>query len=67
MAHGLNTLLHTMQAIQRSEEELCSLMHALRNGRASAPLLRDLRRVLQHLPAHDYLHEVEQLQDAAGR
>lgn len=64
LAHGLNTLLHTMQTVQQFEESLCSLMHALRRGRATGPLMRELRAVLQQLPAQDYLHEVDALRDA---
>ena len=66
LAHGLNSLLHTMQTVQQHEERLCSLMHALRRGRASRPLLGELREVLEQLPAHDYLHEVDALRDAVA-
>lgn len=66
LAHGLNSLLHTMQEVQQHEERLCSLMHALRRGRASRPLLGELREVLEQLPAHDYLHEVDALRDAVA-
>ena len=64
LAHGLSALLHTMQTVQQFEETLCSLMHALRHGRATGAQLRELRHVLEQLPAHDYLHEVHALQDA---
>lgn len=64
LAHGLNGLLHTMHAVQQFEETLCSLMHALRRGRATGTLLRDLREVLEQLPARDYQHEVDALRDA---
>lgn len=64
LAHGLNSLLHTMQTVQQFEEALCSLMHALRRGRATGALVRDLRGVLEQLPAQDYLHEVHALRDA---
>ena len=66
MAHGLNGLLHSMQAVQQSEETLCSLMHALRRGRATGALLRELRDVLEQLPAQDYLHEVHALREAVA-
>ncbi len=64
LAHGLSALLHTMQAVQQFEETLCSLMHALRRGRATGAQVRELREVLEQLPAHDYLHEVDALRDA---
>ena len=66
LAHGLNALLHTMQAVQQSEETLCSLMHALRRGRATGALLRELREALEQLPVQDYLHEVDALRDAVA-
>lgn len=64
LAHSLNTLLHTMQTVQNYEERLCSLKHALQRGRANGTLLRELREVLDELPAHDYLHEVDALRRA---
>ena len=66
LAHGLNSLLHTMQAVQQYEESLCSLMHALRRGRATGAMVRELRAVLQQLPAQEYLHEVDALREAAA-
>lgn len=54
-----------MQTIQQFEESLCSMMHALQRGRPGAALLRELHKTLEQLPAHDYLHEVEALRDAA--
>ena len=64
LAHGLDTLLHTMQTVQNFEERLCSLKHALQRGRANGSLLRELRAVLDELPAHDYLYEVDALRRA---
>ncbi|WP_419804737.1 hypothetical protein [Terriglobus sp.] len=66
LAHGLNVLLHTMQTVQQSEEKLCSLMHALRGGRATGAMVRELREVLDQLPAQDYLYEVDALRDAVA-
>ena len=66
LAHGLGGLLHTMQTVQHFEETLCSLMHALRRGRATSALLRELRDVLEQLPARDYVHEVDALRDAVA-
>ena len=66
LAHGLNALLHTMQVVQQSEETLCSLMHALRRGRATGALVRELREALEQLPVHEYVHEVDALRDAVA-
>ena len=67
LQHRLDALLHTMRCITQHEDELCTLLHdARRTGRISAPLLRELRSVLQELPAMEYLDDLYAVQQAVA-
>lgn len=65
LPHRLDTLLHTMRCIAQHEDELCTLLHdARRTGRLNAALLRELRSVLEELPAGEYLDDLHAVQQA---
>ncbi|MGI4758863.1 MAG: hypothetical protein ACRYGF_18690 [Janthinobacterium lividum] len=64
LTHGLESLLHTMRSIAQHEDELCTLLHdARRTGKISAPLLRELKVVLDALPAEEYTSELQAIKE----
>ena len=62
--HHMHGLLHTMQTIQEHEEQLCSMTNEIRkSGRISPALRRDLRSLLEQLPAREYQNGIDQIYD----
>ena len=55
-----------MQTVQRFEEPLCSMMHAIERKRPNAGLLRELRSILDNLPTVDYRDDVQDLLHGLG-
>lgn len=67
LAHRLHSLLHTVRLIVQSEDELCTLLHAVEHGdKDTAELRADLQRVLSSLPGHEYAHELDAVLSAAN-
>jgi hypothetical protein len=64
LSSHLDALLHTMRCIAQHEDELCTLLHETRRRRkVSSSLLRDLRSILQELPAEEYTADLDQLRE----
>jgi hypothetical protein len=61
LAHHLHALLHTVRAIAHVEDELCTLLHAVEH---KTDVSRELRQLLAHLPAQDYVVEIEAIQSS---
>ena len=62
-AHKLHVLLLAVQRIASFEDELCSLVHeATRAREVTSELARELRDLLDRMPAHDYVHDLEAIQ-----
>lgn len=60
LTYRLNTLLHTMRAIARHEDQLCTLMHEVQNSGIVDPGLdEELRDLLEQMPSHEYQDDVE--------
>ncbi len=60
VAYRINTLLHTMRAIQRHEDALCTLMTEIKNsGAVNQELDQELRDTLEQMPAHEYADDIE--------
>ena len=64
LVYRINTLLHTMRAIARHEDQLCTLMTEIRTfGLVNETLDQDLRDLLEQMPAHEYLDDVEAVRE----
>ncbi len=62
--HRLHLLLHAVRCIAQHEDRLCTLLHASRNSPRLTPALRrELEKVLDSMPAHDYLHDLESVRE----
>lgn len=58
-------LLHTMRCITQYEDALCELAHELKKSRAlSEETSEELRDLLEKIPSHDFLMELESLKAA---
>lgn len=67
VVYRLNTLLHTMRAIERHEEQLCGIMTEIRlSGGVTASLDEELRDLLEQMPAHEYLEDIDAVRQALG-
>ena len=61
----LNALLHTMRCIELQEPALCTLLHELKTtGKVTAKMTKELKAVLDKLPAHGYAADVEAVEQA---
>ena len=64
LVYRINTLLHTMRAIARHEDQLCTVMTEIRtSGLVNETLDQDLRDLLEQMPAHEYLDDVEAVRE----
>ena len=62
LVHRMHQLLHTIHAIQRQEDMLCTLMTEIKDtGRLSPEVARELHVVLDRIPAHGYVADLEAL------
>ena len=62
--HRLHLLIHTVRCIAGHEDQLCTLLHASRKSpRLTAAVRRELGKVLDSMPAHDYLHDLEAVRE----
>jgi hypothetical protein len=60
--HRIETLLHTMRCIAQYEDILCELSHEIRTvGGLTREVSAELRNVVDMLPLHDYVNDVESL------
>ena len=67
VVYRINTLLHTMRAIERHEEQLCGIMTEIRlNGSMTAGLDEELRDLLEQMPAHEYLEDMDAVRQELG-
>ena len=67
VVYRINTLLHTIRAIERHEEQLCGIMTEIRlNGVVTESLDEELRDILEQMPAHEYLEDIDAVRQALG-
>ncbi len=65
VVYRINTLLHTMRAIERHEEKLCALMNELKStGQVTDTTDEELRDLLEQMPAHEYNDDIEAIRTA---
>ena len=63
--YRINSLLYTLRAIAQREDQLCILMHHLRtSGKLNAGLAAELHEIMDEIPAHEYLQELDALRDS---
>ena len=60
----LNALLHTMRCIRQYEDALCEFSHESK-GKMSLPaaMRGELSAILEKIPSHDYIDDLEMLKD----
>jgi hypothetical protein len=62
--HRLAALLHTVQCIARYEDSLCELSHEAKpSGRLSPQASEELRLMLEKIPSHDYLLDLDAVRE----
>ena len=62
LVHRMHTLLHTMHAIQSQEDAICTLMTEIKaTGRLAPEAARELHQILDSIPAHGYVEDLEAL------
>ena len=62
VVHHMQSLLHTMRCIEQHEEQLCTLMHAIRTGgMVEETTAQVLRSLLDDLPAQAYESDLNRL------
>jgi hypothetical protein len=58
--HYLDALLHTMRCIAQYEDVLCELSHEVkRTGDLSPGISNELHEILEKIPSHDYVLDLE--------
>jgi hypothetical protein len=68
LGHCLHGLLSSIRCIAQHEDALCELLHELRHQ--SAPftsITTELLALLDDLPSHDYLDDIEAVRDILGQ
>ena len=61
----LNSLLQTMRCIELQEPVLCTLLHELKTtGKVTAKMTKELRAVLDKLPAHGYVEDIQAVEES---
>jgi len=64
-AYRINALLHTMRCIAQHEDRLCGLLHEIQRTSVLTPeMTEELRTLLEELPADEYTHDLNQVQEA---
>lgn len=59
-----HALLNLVRCIAQHEDRLCILVHAMKQrGTVGAAMTKDLRALLQQMPAEDYAAELRALED----
>ncbi len=65
--HRLDALVHTIRCIAQYEDALCELSHEVKNvDTPSAKMNDEVRRILEKLPSHDYMLDVDSIKDILG-
>ena len=65
VVYRIHTLLHTVRAIERHEEQLCGIMTEIRmTGVVTAKLDEELRDLLEGMPAHEYKDDIDAVREA---
>ena len=65
VVYRIHTLLHTIRAIERHEEQLCGIMTEIRmTGVVTAKLDEELRDLLEGMPAHEYTGDIDAVREA---
>jgi hypothetical protein len=58
--HRLDASLHTMRCIAQYEDTLCELSHQVkRTGDLSPEISDELREILEQIPSHDYVLDLD--------
>jgi hypothetical protein len=64
----LHSLLHSIRCIAQHEDSLCELLHELHHTKiAQAKFIAELRDLLEDLPAHDYVDDLDAVRDILGQ
>lgn len=59
-----HALLNLVRCIAQHEDRLCILVHAMKQrGTLSAPMTKELRVLLEQMPAEEYAAELRALED----
>ena len=65
VVYRIHTLLHTVRAIERHEEQLCGIMTEIRmTGVVTAKLDEELRDLLEQMPAHEYKDDIDAVRES---
>ena len=65
VVYRLNTLLHTMRAIARHEDQICALMTEIQSSaRVDQTTDVELRDLLEQMPSHEYLDDVDAVRES---
>jgi hypothetical protein len=68
LSHRIHALLHTVRAIARYEDELCTLLHETElTAYIPADTAAELLHLLDHIPSHEYLNDLEILRSSLPR
>lgn len=60
VVYRIDALLHTMRAIERREEQLCTIMHAIKTAKGmNSALNLELQQLLEELPARAYQADLD--------
>ncbi|MGI4831368.1 MAG: hypothetical protein ACRYFU_24785 [Janthinobacterium lividum] len=63
--YRLHALLHTIHAIERYEDQLCSLLHEIQtSGAVSEVVSEELRDLLEQIPSSGYQEEINAVREA---
>lgn len=63
--YRIHALLHTMHAIERFEDHLCSLMHEIQSSGSVSPVISaELRELLADIPSHEYQDDLNAIGEA---
>jgi hypothetical protein len=65
---SLHSLLHSIRCIAQHEDALCELLHELHHTTiAQAKFIAELRDLLEDIPAHDYVDDLDAVRDILGQ
>lgn len=67
LSHCLHSLLSSVRCIAQHEDAICELLHESRHNPASSRLAAQLHSLLDDLPAHEYLYDLEAVRDILGQ
>ena len=65
--HRLDALVHTIRCIAQYEDALCELSHDVkRAGTASSQMTHEVRSLLEKIPSHDFLLDLDAVRNLLG-